>query len=253
LTVRDEDKRLEPVVVKRASEEIYDQIRLKVMSGELKPGDRLPSEKNIMEMMHRSRATVREALRMLEGDGYIRTIPGSAGAIIQKLDTRNMEQSFDALMRVERIGVRELGELRDIIEVQTAGWAAERRTQEELDDLYKCLKWEEKYISNTRYFLMAGGERQDNGFHILMAKAAHNDFTLMIERVTYMNVRKYVEKEVMRFPIKEQAAICRQIFEKHARVITAIAEQDKEKAMDEMRQRTVPFISDEYIEDYMDR
>lgn len=127
MTVRDEDKRLEPVVVKRASEEIYAQIRLKVMSGELKPGDRLPSEKNIMEMMHRSRATVREALRMLEGDGHIRTIPGSAGAIIQKLDTRNMEQSYDALMRVERIGVRELGELRDIIQVQTAGWAAERR------------------------------------------------------------------------------------------------------------------------------
>ena len=197
MTVRDEDRMLEPVVVKRASEEIYDQIRLKVMSGELKPGDRLPSEKNIMEMMNRSRATVREALRMLEGDGYIRTIPGSAGAIVQKLDTRNMEQSFDALMRVERIGVRELGELRDIIEVQTAGWAAERRTQEELDGLYECLRWEEKYISNTRYFLMAGGERPDNGFHILMAKAAHNDFALMIERVTYMNVRKYVEKEVM--------------------------------------------------------
>ena len=253
MTVRDEDRMLEPVVVKRASEEIYDQIRLKVMSGELKPGDRLPSEKNIMEMMNRSRATVREALRMLEGDGYIRTIPGSAGAIVQKLDTRNMEQSFDALMRVERIGVRELGELRDIIEVQTAGWAAERRTQEELDGLYECLRWEEKYISNTRYFLMAGGERPDNGFHILMAKAAHNDFALMIERVTYMNVRKYVEKEVMQFSIKKQEVVCRQIYEKHARVVAAIAIQDKEAAMNEMRQRTVPFTSDEYIEDYMDR
>ncbi|MCE5188363.1 MAG: FCD domain-containing protein [Eubacteriales bacterium] len=164
-----------------------------------------------------------------------------------------MEQSFDALMRVERIGVRELGELRDVIEIQTAGWAAERRTTEELEALYGCLRWEESHVSNTRLFLMAGGERPDIGFHILMAKAAHNDFALMIERVTYMNVRKYVEKEVMRFPIKEQAAICRQIFEKHARVITAIAEQDKEKAMDEMRQRTVPFASDEYIEDYMDR
>ena len=71
---------LAPVETKRASEVIFEQIREMILSGQLKPGDRLPSEKSLMEMLKRSRPTVREALRMLEHAGFIRTIPGSNGA-----------------------------------------------------------------------------------------------------------------------------------------------------------------------------
>ncbi|MDD3663079.1 MAG: GntR family transcriptional regulator [Candidatus Pacebacteria bacterium] len=244
---------LKPVTVKRASEEIYDQIRQKITDGELRPGDRLPSEKYVMEMMHRSRATIREALRMLEGDGYIKTIPGSAGAVVQKLDTRSMEQSFDALLRLERISIRELGELRDVIEVQTAGWAAERRMPEDLEALRAYLRLEKKYAGNTRAFFMIGGDRSENGFHILLAKAAHNDFAQMIERVIGANVRNYVLEEMARVSIEDQEKLCRAIFEKHSRVVEAIADQDRERAMDEMRYRTVPFTSDSYIEDYTNK
>ena len=62
-----------PIKTVRASEAIYEQIKDRIISGELKPGDRLPSERNMMELFQRSRPTIREALRMLERSGYIRT------------------------------------------------------------------------------------------------------------------------------------------------------------------------------------
>lgn len=57
---------LQPVQTRRASEEIYNQIRQLILDGEIHPGERLPSERKMMDMMHRSRPTIREAMRMLE-------------------------------------------------------------------------------------------------------------------------------------------------------------------------------------------
>ena len=58
-----------PVETKRASEAIFDQIKDLIMRGKLRPGDRLPSERSMIEMFQRSRPTIREALRMLERAG----------------------------------------------------------------------------------------------------------------------------------------------------------------------------------------
>ena len=56
----------QPATTKRASEVIYDQIYQKIASGALRPGDSLPSERELAEQFHRSRPSVREALRMLQ-------------------------------------------------------------------------------------------------------------------------------------------------------------------------------------------
>ena len=66
----------------RASEVIYDQIYLKIASGDLRPGDTLPSERELAEQFHRSRPSVREALRMLQQDGLLKISLGSAGGAV---------------------------------------------------------------------------------------------------------------------------------------------------------------------------
>ena len=70
----------QPVKTRRASEEIYLQLREFILSGQLKPGDRLPSERAMMTQLNRSRPTIREALRMLEQGGYIASTHGAPGA-----------------------------------------------------------------------------------------------------------------------------------------------------------------------------
>ena len=71
-----------PAKTQRASEAIYNQIYPKIVSGELKPGDRLPPERELAEMFQRSRPVVREALRMLQQDGLLETSVGSAGGAV---------------------------------------------------------------------------------------------------------------------------------------------------------------------------
>ena len=75
----------QPIGGGRASEAIYDQLRELITSGVLKPGDRLPSERAMMEQLHRSRPTIREALRMLEQGGYVASTHGASGAVVQEL------------------------------------------------------------------------------------------------------------------------------------------------------------------------
>lgn len=98
---------LRPVQTQRASEAIYEQIKGLIVSGEFKPGDRLPSERSLIDTLQRSRPTIREALRMLEREGFIRTVPGTNGAIVQELSTDGITQSMEE--HIETFG----GDLRD--------------------------------------------------------------------------------------------------------------------------------------------
>src|ERR1700753_2073777 len=67
------------VSVGRISEIIVDQIRLLMRQGQLKPGDRLPPERDLCERCGVSRVTVREALRMLESSGLVEIRVGARG------------------------------------------------------------------------------------------------------------------------------------------------------------------------------
>ena len=82
-----------PAKTQRASEAIYNQIYPKIISGELRPGDRLPPERELAEMFQRSRPVVREALRMLQQEGLIETAVGSSGgAVIRGVSLKSVEE-----------------------------------------------------------------------------------------------------------------------------------------------------------------
>ena len=96
-----------PAVTHKASEVIYDQIRNMITNDELQPGDRLPSERSLMEMLQRSRPTIREALRMLENAGLIRIVPGG-GAIVQEPPASSVQQPLESLMAMHHVTNKEL-------------------------------------------------------------------------------------------------------------------------------------------------
>ena len=93
----------QPIGGGRASEAIYDQLRELITSGVLKPGDRLPSERAMMEQLHRSRPTIREALRMLEQGGYVASTHGASGAVVQELTIDGVEQPLSAMLQLNQI------------------------------------------------------------------------------------------------------------------------------------------------------
>ena len=123
----------QPATTKRASEVIYDQIYQKIASGALRPGDSLPSERELAEQFHRSRPSVREALRMLQQDGFLKISVGSAGgAVVQSISLNTVEKPLKKLLAVGAIKLDDLVEYRNINDHTCARLAALRRTEEDI-------------------------------------------------------------------------------------------------------------------------
>ena len=118
--------------VRKAYEQVNDQLRELIVSGELAPGERLPNEAVLAREFGVSRATVREALRILTAQNLIRTTKGAGGGSYVTLPTVDHISEFlrgnlNLLSESEHVTLEEFLELRELIEVPAARLAAEPR------------------------------------------------------------------------------------------------------------------------------
>src|SRR6188472_328553 len=106
------------VVPGRASEMIVDQIRLLIRDGSLKPGDRLPSERELGERFGVSRVTVREALRGLEANGLVTIRVGArGGAFVTAPTSALVGEGISDLLTFSVIEPGDVTEARQVFEV----------------------------------------------------------------------------------------------------------------------------------------
>ncbi len=220
---------LSPVSTQRASEAICEQIRTLILSGELKPGDRLPSERAMMDMLGRSRPTIREALRMLENDELVRIVPGSGGAIIMQPSSQSVEQPLETMLSLEGVSNAELLEFRRLNEVAAAGWAAERRTDEELAHLSELLLLSERNNRDFRSFA-----EYDLAFHQAIASAGHNRIAAIVDKVVHQLVLNILLTSHAKKQKREQKQMMDSISLSHRAVYDAIAVKDASAAREAM-------------------
>lgn len=220
---------LSPVSTQRASEAICEQIRNLILSGELKPGDRLPSERAMMDMLGRSRPTIREALRMLENDELVRIIPGSGGAIVMQPSSQSVEQPLETMLSLEGVSNAELLEFRSWSEVVSAGWAAERRTETELMQLSELLQQSERNSTDFRSFV-----EYDIAFHQAIAGAGHNRIAAIVDKVVHQLVLNILLTSHAKKQKREQKQMMDSISRSHRAVYDAIAAGDPNAAREAM-------------------
>jgi GntR family transcriptional regulator, transcriptional repressor for pyruvate dehydrogenase complex len=102
-----------PIRTRRAFEEICERIREQLALGVLRPGDKLPPERELAQQLGVSRNVLREALRSLEMAGVLRLLKGvKGGAFIQEGDTSRMNEVMRDMLSLGTISVRELSEAR---------------------------------------------------------------------------------------------------------------------------------------------
>src|SRR5215468_11498582 len=102
-----------PIHTRRAFEEICERIREQLALGVLKPGDKLPPERDLAQQLGVSRNVLREALRSLEMAGVLRLQKGvKGGAFIQEGDTSRMNDVMRDMLSLGTISIRELSEAR---------------------------------------------------------------------------------------------------------------------------------------------
>ena len=157
-----------PVETKRVYDAVYDRIESKILSGELKPGDKLPSERELMKIYGRSHPTIREALRMLEVAGYIRVIPGSCAEVCYS-GTDQFEESLTELLQMRRVPLVDLCDFMSMTGPEFIKWTAKKRTWEDLLVLEELLAemrkvQDDPVIYTTKMF----------PFHSQLMKATHN-------------------------------------------------------------------------------
>jgi len=167
-------KEFRPVQKTRVSEDIIDQIRDLITSGRLKPGDRLPAERELAQTFSVSRSAVREAMRAMESLGVIEARAGegtfmatTAGGPKRDVFTATLFQAWDTQHK--------LFEVRRVIEPDLAALAARRATADQIEKLRATLSEQEAEVQRG-----GTGVKQDSAFHFLMAEATGNEILVRI-------------------------------------------------------------------------
>lgn len=153
----------------RLSEEVSGDLLRRIARGEIKPGDRLPTEKALGEAFGVSRAVVREAIARLKADGLIETRQGSGAFVVEAPKTINLRFWQGAGPELDEL--RDIFELRAMVEGAVAELAAQRRDASDLKTMAEQLQ----AMDNAMTAGHDGTEADDN-FHIAMARATHNAY-----------------------------------------------------------------------------
>lgn len=217
--------KFEPVSAQKVSEAIFEQIRDKILKGELKPNDRLPSERALINIFHRSRPTIREALRMLERSGFIETIPGSGGAVIKEVSTSTVEQPLINMILLKRIKPSDLYEYRILNEVAFIQWAVERHTSEDIKRMRQIVRKAEECVGSWDEFF-----KYDVEFHRAIVESGKNEMAKIVHQVISQLISDIISKGFMSFSEKERRLERESVIAMHYDMIRAIEERDMEKA-----------------------
>jgi GntR family transcriptional repressor for pyruvate dehydrogenase complex len=175
---------------RRVFEEICDQIRRKLARGEFRPGDKLPTERELAAEFSVGRPAVREALRTLESSGVLVLKKGlKGGAFVREGDPTVVTQSIHDLINLGHISMHHLMEARIVLTGSVVRLACERGTPEEFDAIEKSIDVSERLdiYGELEERLIAGTE-----FFRLIAVAAHNDALLLLVDSLGIIVRRMV-------------------------------------------------------------
>ncbi len=179
------DRPFEPVSTRRTFEEAVEQIADKVRSGDLVPGDRLPSERHLAAQMQISRPTVREAVKMLTDAGVLEVRRGQSGGIFvrSELVPRELLHSSWEVRVSEVSGVLEA---RRLLEPRVAQLAAVHAGEEDFGakqttiDRQRELAGKRDFLRHEDLFLQL-----DLKFHLTIARATRNSTIVSLMRALF--------------------------------------------------------------------
>ncbi len=155
----------------KVSDHIIEQIRDSILSGKVKTGDRLASEKELLVQFGVSKATLREALRVLEAMGLIEMRKGVSGGIfIAEVNMHTTLNSIANFLHFRSVSQYDITMIRLIVEPPVAQIAATKATREDLENLKKIIETPRESINFHRYL----GRLSGNPLLILIMDFVHN-------------------------------------------------------------------------------
>lgn len=172
------DPLFQPVRVRRGFEAVCDRIREQLMSGDLKPGDRLPGERELAEHFGIGRAGARDALRSLEVSGIVEARKGvNGGFFIRDVRHGGLAQTVQDMVSLAQVSIENVMEARTEITCVAIRLACVRATDADFAALQKDIDL------HTDLFRLGQGSRNTQSvieFYRLVAQATHNPLIVMM-------------------------------------------------------------------------
>lgn len=215
----------EPVTrAPRLSDKVADMLLDRILTSGLRPGDRLPSERELGEQFGVSRTVVREATRSLAARGII-DIRAGVGLCVAALDTSAVSSTMRLFMHgSEELTYHEVHEVRRLLEIEAAGLAAERATDEDLEELRLSMERLEEAGDDADLLAL-----RDVEFHRTICRLTHNPlYVIMLDSIGDILVE--IRLATVHIPHRLPKLVV-----VHRRIYDAIADHNTARARQAMR------------------
>jgi GntR family transcriptional repressor for pyruvate dehydrogenase complex len=220
--------KFQPIKQKKISTKIVEQIKSLILNGDLRPGEILPPERELMKSLNVSRPSLREALNSLTGMGFIETQRNRT--VIKSLASGRMLEPLHHLLKEDIGTAYNLIEVRKAIETWSAYFAAERATDSDINRIEECVSSMKTKIDEGISVVT-----EDADFHLAISAAAHNiiqtHLMFSIYDILKESLRKYYESMELL-----------DTYGQHCKVVDAIKKRDAHLA----RRRMLEHL--EYVE-----
>jgi DNA-binding FadR family transcriptional regulator len=205
----------------RVFETISEDIRSRVASGALKPGDKLSSERDLAEQYGASRAAVREALRSLERGGIIELRKGpKGGTFIRPVDNGLVTQSLNDAITFGGVSIESLTESRTIVLSAVVRLACERGTDADFDRMEESIALTEQ---RAREGDLQGRRVQLLDFYQLLGQATRNEvMVILVSVITDLVLKLMAEYDVGPRPTTIQT---------HRKIVRCLRRRDADEAV----------------------
>lgn len=206
----------------RIYEQIVLQLQQEILSGQIPPGARLPTERDLAAQFGVSRASIREALSVLQSRGLIESRQGD-GTIVSASAGASLLVPLSKELARSRAAIMNPLEVRYMFEPQTAYLAAERASDAEIAAIADQLRAQEEVVARG-----GTGIDEDTAFHFAIARASHNDLIMAI--VGHINTAL---RETREWSLRARSGTEGSI-RHHHNILSAIAAHDAQAAQTAM-------------------
>ncbi len=212
-----------PIKVRHISEEVFDQIKSAILDGKLKPGEKLPTEREMMKQLGVSRIPIREALKLLSSLGFVDTRQGG-GTYVRSLLSDRVRDPLDHVIKSNAEKIYELLEVRREIETRSAYFAARRAEAEDIEKLRRIIEETREYCDKEK----TPPPRLDADFHLAVAQCSQNTIWVHLTHTIFDAFAEYFRLlvEIGSFGKEHR----QRVYSQHFNIYDAIRRRDAEGA-----------------------
>jgi GntR family transcriptional repressor for pyruvate dehydrogenase complex len=219
---------MRPVDRHSLSDAIVDQLTGLISRGVLKPGERLPSEKELCLKFGVGRTTIREALRSMAVMGILNGRVGE-GTFVSVDGQKYLEKALQWGLLIDRKSVNDLVETRLMLESQTAYAAAARATEENLQEIEEALEGMRRSLDRPEQYL-----EHDLRFHLAIARATHNTILFKLLTMTRGYLQTWISESLSKPSSRKMRARAESSVREHEKILQALRRRKPKEARQAM-------------------